>query len=122
MINEKDLKLTINKLWNEIKEVDLLKQPLAINFIYSRTIQIFALMKVLQRNEIFTKIEIQSYDLLKNLSSKEIKEELQEKTKQQLKLSDIPDAELQKFIIDYNSKSRKTRIISENELTQKPRI
>lgn len=108
MLNEKDLKLTINKLYSEMKNINILKEPNTINFIYSRTIQIIALMKILNKEEIFSKQEIQSYDLFKKINQQQyyqdkIKEAYEKyplgippiQSKQQLTLSDIPNEELQ---------------------------
>jgi hypothetical protein len=57
-MNEKDIKLTINKLWNEIKNIKL-EQNNAIYSISIRTTQILALMKTIQREDIFRKDDIE---------------------------------------------------------------
>lgn len=58
MMNEKDIKLTINKLWKEIKEIKL-EQNNAIYSISIRTTQILALMKTIEREDIFRKYDIE---------------------------------------------------------------
>lgn len=131
MLNEKDLKLTINKLYSEMKNINILKEPNTINFIYSRTIQIIALMKILNKEEIFSKQEIQSYDLFKKINQQQyyqdkIKEAYEKyplgippiQSKQQLTLSDIPNEELQLFVKEFNErkkgKIKKKTIINNN--------
>ena len=69
MYNEKDIKLTINKLWREIKEIKL-EQNNALYSVNIRVAQIFVLMKIINKEEMFTKEEIQATGLLQQANIK----------------------------------------------------
>lgn len=110
MISEKDLKLTINKMYNDIRSIDLLKHQNAINYVYSRTIQIVALMKILQREEIFTKQEIDSYNK-PFFQLDKINVPIVEEKEKQLTLDDVSDEDLQLFVREFNNRksNKKTK-------------
>ena len=80
MLSEKDIKLTINKLWNEMKNIKL-EQNNAVYSVGLRTSQILALMKIIGKEEIFSKAEIDNIQFI-NSNSFFIKESmLNDKTK-----------------------------------------
>jgi hypothetical protein len=112
MLSEKDIKLTINKLWKELKETNILREPNTTLFIYSRTIQILALMKILGREEIFTKQEIDSYNIKLpqqiNIKIPKPVRNITSEKEVQISLADKPEVELQKFVKSFNRRKNKT--------------
>jgi hypothetical protein len=112
MLSEKDTKLTINKLWKELKETNILREPNTTLFIYSRTIQILALMKILGREEIFTKQEIDSYNIKLpqqiNIKIPKPVRNITSEKEVQISLADKPEVELQKFVKSFNRRKNKT--------------
>jgi hypothetical protein len=116
MLNEKEIKLTINKLWNEMKNLKL-EQNNAIYSLGLRASQIMALMKVIKREDIFSKAEIDSYDI----KNSDFKPNLQHDGKQ-LTLEDMPIEELQNYINNFKKKPVKTINKNIQKLEPKERV
>jgi hypothetical protein len=120
MLSEKDIKLTINKLWKELKETNILREPETnilrepntTLFIYTRTTQILALMKILGKEEIFSKQEIDSYNIKLpqqiNIKIPEPVKNITSEKEVQISLADIPEEQLQKFVKSFNRRKNKT--------------
>ena len=128
MYNEKDIKLTINKLWREMKEIKL-EQNNALYSVNIRVAQIFVLMKIINKEEMFTKAEINNTNIIiqdeqfvsaYNKFPLGIKPNIQHDEKQ-LKLEDLPIEELKKYIKNYKKQTVKRKPINPNTQVLEPK-
>ena len=111
MLSEKDIKLTINKLWNEMKNIKL-EQNNAVYSVGMRTAQIMALMKIINRQEIFTKQEIQATGFIQQATFQldKINVPIIQEQEKQLTLDDVSDDDLSLFVQEFNNRKKKSII------------
>ena len=111
MLSEKDIKLTINKLWNEMKNIKL-EQNNAVYSVGMRTAQIMALMKIINRQEIFTKQEIQATGFIQQATFQldKINVPIIQEQEKQLTLDDVSNEDLSLFVQEFNNRKKKSII------------
>ena len=125
MLSEKDIKLTINKLWNEMKNIKL-EQNNAVYSVGMRTAQIMALMKIINRQEIFTKQEIQATGFIQQATFQldKINVPIIQEQEKQLTLDDVSDDDLSLFVQEFNNRKKKSiinpKIRNKNAQTLRP--